>query len=101
MEALLEVGPSLQGPGGPVPITWQEMDSWADRTCTDLPGYEALELRQLSKDYCDQYYLGRDPNCLMPLDDVGHMPGDKVAEMRAQVANSFADAMRRLQAAQK
>lgn len=57
----------MPGPNGPVPVTWQEIDAWAKRSGTVLPGYEALLLRKLSKDYCDQYRLSHAPNCAQPV----------------------------------
>lgn len=66
LDSLFEFGPALNGPQ---PVTFQEIESWARATNTRVPGYEALQLRQLSVDYCEQYYKALDSHCPPPGED--------------------------------
>jgi len=77
---LLEIGPGKLTDAGVVPVEWIDIKAWAEMTKTDLPGHESLLIRQLSKDYCNQYVKGRKPSC--------PEPGDPV-EVRKNVAVSF------------
>lgn len=80
----MEFGPSGQGMSGPVPVTFQEIEAWSRMTHTAIPTYEALLLRQLSRDYVSQYHASSKPDEPQPM-----MPGDEVN--REQVARGFAD----------
>lgn len=94
IESLLEFGPAVPGPGGPEPVPWTEIDAWAKRSKTELPGHEALALRQLSKDYCRQHNDGTDPNCPVPN---GEIFGEGVKEMREHASKSFDALFKQLQ----
>lgn len=55
---LCEIGPSLPGAMGPIPITFGEIDAWVRLTGTELAYGEALLLRQLSQLYCVERQQG-------------------------------------------
>lgn len=80
--ALLEFGPAMNGPTA---ATFSEIESWARVTRTHLPGYEALILRKLSREYCSEYYAASDPTRPAPL----------VEEEGRVVADGFANLIKR------
>ena len=86
VDALLEFGPSMPSANGPAPVTFSEIEAWARTTRTELPGYEALLLRQLSRDYCAEYHASNDSS--------RPMPGDDIDSARRRVANGLATLMK-------
>lgn len=48
---LIEIGLTEAAGMGVVPISWREIDAWANRTRIDLPPWEARLIRQLSSAY--------------------------------------------------
>jgi hypothetical protein len=60
-------------------------------TNTEIPGYEAILLRNLSKEYCSEYHEGRDKARVNP--------GISEEERRKQNAKSFGKLVKHLQAA--
>ena len=62
ISSLMEVGPAMPGMGGPVPVTYQEIDAWSRLTNTYLPWYESTQIRQLSREYCAEAVAAKDPN---------------------------------------
>lgn len=64
--SLFEFGPASSGMNGPTPVSFSEIEAWARTTNTQVPGYEALQLRTLSQDYCHQYYESQDAHCPPP-----------------------------------
>jgi len=83
IESLLEFGPGVPGGAGPVPAGYAEIQAWASMTRTEVPGWEAILLRQLSTEYCSQYYKSQKPDCPMPDDR-------PTVEKRKSVASEFA-----------
>lgn len=83
LDSLFEFGPASQGMSGPVPVSFQEIDAWARMTNTHIPGYEALQLRTLSMDYCDQHRKAVEPNCAPP--------GENKESRRARVSRQLAE----------
>lgn len=76
---------------GPVPITFTEIEAWARITRTHVPGYEALLLRQLSRDYTSQYHASSKPGEPIPMAD-----GEEIN--REQVARGFANLIKQQKA---
>lgn len=92
IDSLLEFGPSMPGGmGGPVPVSFQEIDSWAKMTRTYVPGYEALLLRSLSQVYCEQYHKSSDPGCPMPREEMDE-------DVRNKATNDFKQLVKNLKA---
>lgn len=89
IDSLLEFGPSMPSMSGPVAVTFSEIDAWARVTKTEMPGCEALLLRNLSKEYCHQYHISKDKDAKEPL-----IPGETA---RKQVAQGLSDVFKQLQ----
>jgi hypothetical protein len=51
----------LTGNGGPIPLTFQEIESWSRITRQEVSGDEAETLRRLSELYCAMYYRSISP----------------------------------------
>lgn len=94
VDSLLEFGPDMPGPAGPVPVSFSEIQAWADMTRTEVPGWEAGLLKRLSKDYCSQYHKSRKPDCPMPDDK-------PTQDRRRSVASGFAKMVQGLKKANK
>ena len=88
VDALLEVGPAGAGMGGPVPVSFQELEAWSRATRTELPGHEALVLRELSRDYCREFNAASKPSRPRPAADE--------AEARKAAGESFAQLVRNI-----
>lgn len=86
IDSLMEFGPCAHGMGGPVPVPFAEIEAWARVTNTELPGHEALLLRQLSRDYCEQYHKSDEPSCPAPLFDGEDSKKQAADSFRALVA---------------
>jgi hypothetical protein len=67
MRWLVELGISAQGMSGPVPLSWSDVYAWASLTGTDLLADEALQIMNLSRLYCEQFYASKDPMCQSPI----------------------------------
>lgn len=52
----------MSGMAGPIPITYQEIESWATLTKIDMPWYEPGYLRMLSREYCAESHAAKDAN---------------------------------------
>ena len=52
---------------GPVTVPFSEIEAWSRISKTPIPGYEAVLLHQLSRDYCAQFHKSKNPNELHPL----------------------------------
>lgn len=62
----MEFGPAEQGMGGAVPVSWREIEAWQRVTNTQIPGWEALILRELSEEYCGALARSTTPNTVEP-----------------------------------
>jgi hypothetical protein len=62
IEQLAEIGFVSQGMYGAIPLSWQEIRAWQELTNTELPSEEALQLKQLSRDYCSEYNAADKPH---------------------------------------
>lgn len=74
---------------GPVPVSFSEIEAWSRVTGIEIPGYEAVQLRQLSRDYCNQHHASKNPSEPQPI-----MPGEDATPkqvVREQVARGLAD----------
>lgn len=83
LDSLFEFGPASHGISGPVPVSFAEIEAWSRTTHTNLPGYEALQLRQLSVDYCTQYHKSDGKQCAAP--------GEGVESKRARISRQLAE----------
>lgn len=63
---LMEIGPSVPGGFGEVPITWRDIAAWQDVIGIELEPWEARLLRELSIEYVSQRVDARKPDCPMP-----------------------------------
>jgi hypothetical protein len=66
---LREFGPFSTGPAGVEPVSFMEIQAWANLTQTKMLPEEALILRRLSMLYCSQYRKSEKPDCPAPYID--------------------------------
>lgn len=59
IDALIEIGLGE-------PISFTEIQAWAAATNTYLPGFEALLINKMSREYCNQYQKSNNKNCSSP-----------------------------------
>lgn len=59
IESLMEMGPADQGPS---PVTFREIEAWARMTRVEIPGWEALMLREMSIVYCQELAAASAPD---------------------------------------
>lgn len=81
IDSLSEIGFASSGMAGAIPVSYQEISAWQKLTSTEMPGYEAVQIRQLSKDYCSEYQQADKPH--------RPKPSEKEDDNRQQVATSF------------
>jgi hypothetical protein len=87
LDYLKELGFDEKGGGfGAVPLTFQEIHSWAALTRTILTAWEVLALRKLSAAFVDQCRLAAKPDCPAPWQ--GYV--DPTPEIQTKVSNFFA-----------
>ncbi len=68
---LFEAGPTLRGPMGEVPLTWQELDAFARRTGTLDEPWECRALLCKSVAYTEGIGIGERPFGFMPMEMEG------------------------------
>jgi hypothetical protein len=61
IEYLFEAGPVLSGMGGPVVLTWCEIEAWQRRVGLELQPWESRLMRHLSGVYANELVAARDP----------------------------------------
>lgn len=61
LEHLMQVGPSMPGANGPVPISELELRAWQENSGIELDAWEARTLRRLSREYASEYHAASDP----------------------------------------
>jgi len=66
LEWLFELGVFQPSGYGPMPISFQEIESWARMTRTVLTWQESKFLKELSQEYCNQYAKSSDRNAAPP-----------------------------------
>jgi hypothetical protein len=93
IESLSEIGFASSGMAGAVPISYQEIAAWQQLTNTTMPGYEALQIKQLSKDYCGEYHAANKPHRPKPVETED--------ETRDHVSQSFGAMVKHLKKEQK
>lgn len=64
---------------GPIPVSFQEIESWSRATGKHVPGYEFSLLKQLSKDYVSQYRASSKPEEPIPMAEGEHANREQVA----------------------
>ena len=82
IEWLFDVGPVMQSSMGSSPLTFQEIDSWADDI--EISHWEKSTLKKLSSEYLSWLHQGSKKDCLVPY--VANAP---TKEHLSQVANSL------------
>ena len=65
---LIKLGMYRSGFNGLIPLTYQDIDSWANRTLTNVSPWESEVLITLSMSYCNQYAKGSKADCEEPYD---------------------------------
>lgn len=95
LEHFFDVGPAMPGAMAPAPITYGELQAWAERTGTSLQPWEARALRSLSRSYVNELAAARSPNRPAPWS-----PPDYTEERRAAVSRHLQINMRALLMAQ-
>lgn len=63
---LQEIGPTVPGPMGAVPIGWQDIAAWQACTGEQLDPWDARKLRELSMQYLTELHLAEQPERPMP-----------------------------------
>lgn len=63
---LFDVGPSMPGAMGNVPLSHSEIRDWQDNTGIELSAWEARTLRRLSNDYLASAQAAESPDCRPP-----------------------------------
>lgn len=58
---LFDVGPTMAGAAGEIPLTNQELGEWSDRTHTHLTPWEFQSLMVASSAYASEKYAAKDP----------------------------------------
>lgn len=76
---LWEAGPCLYGGMGPVPLSWQELQSWQEQTGTVLQPWELTIIKAASRAYAEQISISGKADCPPPNRVVEHDP-EKLAK---------------------
>jgi hypothetical protein len=66
VDYLFEIGPTLPGMGGPVPLSFSEILAWQQLTGRYMQPWEVLMIRRLSLEYIGMKALAEDPACPEP-----------------------------------
>lgn len=74
IEYLFEIGPTLPGAMGEVPITHVELRAWQENVGIDLQSWEAKLLHRLSSEYLGQLHKATDPACKPPFGQLYRAP---------------------------
>ena len=80
----------MPGFNGPEPVTWQELNAWAQLTCSKITPWEASAIIRLSRCYVDQIHRSRSPDCPAPINEIDGLDLDKQRERIAQAFKSMA-----------
>ena len=85
-----EVGPTMQGPAGPVPVSHQEIRAWQSLSCICLAPLEALFLRRLSAEYIAELHEAENPLRPAPWADAPPVvdPNSAAERMRRALSGS-------------
>jgi hypothetical protein len=86
---LFEFGPVAFSAAGPVPVSFQEIESWSRMTNTFIPTCDAILLKQLSKDYCSELRAAENKDREAP-----EIPGDEI-DKQARLDEGFKEIMQR------
>lgn len=65
---MFEVGPSEAGGFGPTPLSFRELDAWANRIPHGLQPWEFMMLRRLSFEWIAESQRAEDATCPPPFD---------------------------------
>lgn len=65
---LVKLGIVKSGFSGLTPLTYQDIDSWVNRTQTNVSAWESDVLVELSSSYCNQHAKSSDNDCEEPYD---------------------------------
>lgn len=65
-DRLVEMGLTQAAGMTAVPLSWQEINAWCDRTSIDLPPWEARLIRRLSGDYLAESRAAEAETCPPP-----------------------------------
>ncbi len=65
-DRLVEMGLSEAAGMGAAPLSWKEINAWCERTCVDLPPWEARLMRRLSADYLAESRKAESETCPPP-----------------------------------
>ena len=60
-EHFREVGPCLGVGMGAYAVTWQEIQSYSEMSCSSLTAWESRQIRMMSKLYCNYLIIGKKP----------------------------------------
>lgn len=66
IDRLIEIGLTEAAGMSAAPLSWREINAWCERTCIDLPPWEARLIRRLSGEYLSQSRKAEDENCPPP-----------------------------------
>lgn len=54
---------------GMAPLSWQEIDAYSRVSFVNLSGWEAVQLINMSRQYCSWYNKGKKVDCVSPWND--------------------------------
>jgi hypothetical protein len=66
---LFEIGPTLAGGMGEVPVPESEIESWQRNTGIELQSWEARTVKRLSREYLSESQAATEPNRACPWPD--------------------------------
>jgi hypothetical protein len=89
---LQEAGLMSSSGMGPVPLSWQEIESWMRCTETQITVWERLTIKGMSEDYVGEYLAARKKDRPAPYTYVD--PDEELEEQRKEVATKLLNAFR-------
>jgi hypothetical protein len=93
IDYLYDMGPTLSGAAGPIPLTHEEMEAWQRNSGVELGPWESSLLRRLSIEYLDSAQAAKNENCPSPLD-----PPELTEDQRETISNKVTNVFKMLMA---
>lgn len=93
IEAFKESGVCLDGVNGATSLTWDEIESFSEKSTFDLNRYDSELIIMMSRDYCSFSIKARETNCSSPYESK-----ESISAMRKRVndqINGLEDVIKR------